>query len=66
MKDETAALDYIKSAIVLDCAEELTSNDGHALADEEIRVVNARLLMKCKSQLDISMTKNMMTILNFF
>lgn len=50
--DETIALDYIKSAIVLDCAEELISNDGHVLTDEEIRVVNARLLMKALTMLD--------------
>lgn len=50
--DETIALDYIKSAIVLDCAEKLISNDGHVLTDEEIRVVNARLLMKALTMLD--------------
>lgn len=50
--DETVALDYIKSAIVLDCAEELISNDGHVLTDEEMRVVNARLLMKALTMLD--------------
>lgn len=50
--DETAALDYIKSALVLDCCEEIISNDGHVLTDEEIRVVNARLLMKALTMLD--------------
>lgn len=50
--DMTIALDYIKSAIVLDCAEELISNDGHVLTDEEIRAVNARLLMKALTMLD--------------
>ena len=41
--DTTIALDYIKSAIVADCAESFTANDGHVLTDEEMRVVNARL-----------------------
>lgn len=50
--DMTIALDYIKSAIVLDCAEELISNDGHVLTDEEIRAVNARLLMKALTMFD--------------
>lgn len=50
--DTTIALDYIKSAIVVDCAESLTANDGHVLTDEEMRVVNARLLMKALSMLD--------------
>lgn len=50
--DMTTALDYIKSAIVLDCAESLTANDGHVLTDEEMQVVNARLLMKALTMLD--------------
>lgn len=50
--DMTIALDYIKSAIVVDCAESLTANDGHVLTDEEMRVVNARLLMKALTMLD--------------
>lgn len=50
--DTTIALDYIKSAIVVDCAESLTANDGHVLTDEEMRIVNARLLMKALSMLD--------------
>lgn len=50
--DETIALDYIKSALVLDCGEEIISNDGHVLTDEEIRAVNARLLMKALTMLD--------------
>lgn len=50
--DTTIALDYIKAAIVIDCAKELISNDGHALTDEEMRVVNARLLMKALSMFD--------------
>ena len=50
--DTTIALDYIKSAIVVDCAESLTANDGHVLTDEEMRVVNARLLMKALTMLD--------------
>lgn len=50
--DTTIALDYIKSAIVVDCAESLTANDGHILTDEEMQVVNARLLMKALTMLD--------------
>ena len=50
--DTTIALDYIKSAIVVDCAESLTANDGHVLTDEEMQVVNARLLMKALTMLD--------------
>lgn len=50
--DMTIVLDYIKSAIVLDCAESLTTDDGHVLTDEERQVVNARLLMKALSMLD--------------
>ncbi|MCZ3847170.1 hypothetical protein [Lactobacillus crispatus] len=50
--DTTIALDYIKSAIVVDCAESLTANDGHVLTDEEMRIVNARLLMKALTMLD--------------
>lgn len=50
--DMTIVLDYIKSAIVLNCAESLTTDDGHVLTDEEMQVVNARLLMKALSMLD--------------
>ena len=50
--DVTIALNYIKSAIVLDCAENMTTDDGHVLTDEERQVVNARLLMKALSMLD--------------
>lgn len=50
--DMTTALDYIKSAIVLDCAEEMTSNDGHVVTDKEKQVIIARLLIKALSMFD--------------
>lgn len=50
--DMTIALNYIKSAIVLDCAESLTTDDGHVLTDDEVQVINARLLMNALTMLD--------------
>lgn len=54
--DETAALDYIKSALVLDCCEEIISNDGHVVTDKENdkekQVIIARLLIKALSMFD--------------
>lgn len=54
--DMTIALDYIKSALVLDCCEEIISNDGHVVTDKETdkekQVIIARLLMKALSMLD--------------
>ena len=50
--DMTIALNYIESAIVLDCAESLTTDDGHVLTDDEVQVINARLLMNALIMLD--------------
>lgn len=50
--DTTIALDYIKSAIVLDCTESVTADDGHVMTDEEKQVIIARLLMKALSMFD--------------
>lgn len=50
--EETIVLDYIKSAIVLDCAEKMISNDGHVVTDEEKQVIIARLLIKALSMFD--------------
>lgn len=50
--DETAALDYIKSALVLDCCEEIISNDGQVVTDKEKQVIIARLLIKALSMFD--------------
>lgn len=50
--DKTVALDYIKSALVLDCGEEIISNDGQIVTDKEKQVIIARLLMKALSMLD--------------
>lgn len=50
--DMTIALDYIKSALVLDCCEEISSNDGHVVTDKEKQVIIARLLIKALSMFD--------------
>lgn len=50
--DETIALDYIKSALVLDCCKEIISNDGQVVTDKEKQVIIGRLLMKALSMLD--------------
>ncbi|MCZ3990141.1 hypothetical protein [Lactobacillus crispatus] len=50
--DETAALDYIKSALVLDCCEEIIENDGQIVTDKEKQVIIARLLIKALSMFD--------------
>ena len=50
--DETVALDYIKSALVLDCCEEIISNDGQVVTDKEKQVIIARLLIKALSMFD--------------
>lgn len=50
--DMTIALDYIKAAIVLDCAEKMTSNDGHVVTDKKKQVIIARLLIKALSMFD--------------
>ena len=51
-EDETAALDYIKSALVLDCCEEIISNDGQVVTDKEKQVIIARLLIKALAMFD--------------
>ena len=50
--DETIALDYIKSALVLDCCEEIISNDGQVVTDKEKQVIIARLLIKALTMFD--------------
>ena len=54
--DMTIALDYIKSALVLDCCEEIISNDGHVVTDKENdkekQVIITRLLIKALSMFD--------------
>ena len=37
---------------MLDCAESLTTDDGHVLTDDEVQVINARLLMNALIMLD--------------
>lgn len=50
--DMTIALDFIKSAIMLDSSKEATANDGHILTNEEQKAIVARLLIKALTVLD--------------